>query len=101
MHVVRASRRYPDVELVYGRGSFVDNDGATIRAYDVKQFDRRLLLTRDYILQPAAFWRRGLWERVGTLDTVAALGIRLGLVHPSEPGDARSGSSTSIWRGTG
>jgi glycosyltransferase involved in cell wall biosynthesis len=68
-HVVRAFETFPDVELVYGGGSFVDNDGATIRAYDVKQFDRRLLLTRDYILQPAAFWRRGLWDRVGRLDT--------------------------------
>jgi glycosyltransferase involved in cell wall biosynthesis len=68
-HVVRAFETFPDVELVYGCGSYVDNDGVPIHAYDVKQFDRRLLLTRDYILQPAAFWRRGLWERVGTLDT--------------------------------
>ncbi len=61
--------REPGVELVYGRGVYVDESGAGLRPYDVRPFDRRLLLTRDYILQPAAFWRRSLWERVGPLDT--------------------------------
>jgi len=58
----------PQALLVYGRGSYVDTGGNRIRAYDVRPFDRRLLLTRDYILQPAAFWRRSLWDRVGALD---------------------------------
>jgi glycosyltransferase involved in cell wall biosynthesis len=55
-------------ELVYGRGWYVDEAGARLRPYAVLPFDPRLLLTRDYILQPAAFWRRSLWERVGPLD---------------------------------
>ena len=67
--VAQAFETFPEVELVYGRGSFVDENGHRIRAYDVRPFDRRLLLTRDYILQPATFWRRSLWERVGALDT--------------------------------
>jgi glycosyltransferase involved in cell wall biosynthesis len=68
-HVVETFETFPDLEIAYGRGSFVDNNGERMRAYDVRQFDRRLLLTRDYILQPATFWRRSLWERIGGLDT--------------------------------
>ena len=55
-------------ELVYGRGWYVDTEGRRLDRYAVLPFDRRLLLTRDYVLQPAAFWRRSLWERVGPLD---------------------------------
>jgi glycosyltransferase involved in cell wall biosynthesis len=68
-YVADAFKSYPDLELVYGRGCYIDSSGERIQAYDVRQFDRRLLLTRDYVLQPAAFWRRSLWERVGLLDT--------------------------------
>ena len=58
----------PSALLVYGRGAYVDEAGARLRPYDVRAFDPRLLLTRDYVLQPAAFWRRTLWEHVGPLD---------------------------------
>ncbi|HST16927.1 MAG TPA: glycosyltransferase family 2 protein [Gaiellaceae bacterium] len=66
--VAAVFEREPSTELVYGRGAYFDGSGARLRPYDVRAFDRRLLLTRDYILQPAAFWRRSLWERVGPLD---------------------------------
>jgi glycosyltransferase involved in cell wall biosynthesis len=73
--VVDAFERYPDLELAYGRGAYVDSNGERMRAYDVRTFDRRLLLTRDYILQPATFWRRSLWERIGPLDTALHWGF--------------------------
>jgi len=66
--VAAVFEREPDTHLVYGRGAYFDPSGTRLRPYDVRAFDRRLLLTRDYILQPAAFWRRSLWERVGPLD---------------------------------
>ena len=56
-------------QLVYGRGWYVDGRGERLRPYAVLPYDPRLLLTRDYVLQPAAFWRRSLWERTGPLDT--------------------------------
>jgi glycosyltransferase involved in cell wall biosynthesis len=59
----------PGTDLVYGRGRYIDPEGAALGPYDVRPFDRKLLLTRDYILQPATFWRRRLWERAGPLDT--------------------------------
>lgn len=67
--------REPTVDLVYGRGWYVDERGTPLRPYDVRPFDRRLLLTRDYVLQPAAFWRRSLWERVGPLDATLTWGF--------------------------
>jgi glycosyltransferase involved in cell wall biosynthesis len=66
--VATAFEQEPEVDVVYGRGYYVDEEGKTLRPYDVRPFDRKLLLTRDYVLQPAAFWRRRLWERVGPLD---------------------------------
>ena len=67
--VAAVFEREPGVDLVYGRGYYVDEGGNALGAYDVRPFDRRLLLTRDYVLQPAAFWRHRLWERVGALDS--------------------------------
>ncbi len=61
--------REPETHLVYGRGTYIDQAGAVLRPYDVRTFDARLLLTRDFILQPSAFWRRSLWEQVGPLNT--------------------------------
>lgn len=73
--VVSVFEQEPAVDLVYGRGSYVDRAGSPLRAYDVRPFDRRLLLTRDYLLQPATFWRRALWDRVGPLDTTLNWGF--------------------------
>jgi glycosyltransferase involved in cell wall biosynthesis len=73
--VASVFEREPATLLVYGRGAYVDEAGARLRAYDVRPFDRRLLLTRDYILQPATFWRRSLWEKVGPLDTTLNWGF--------------------------
>ncbi len=65
----------PGTLLVYGRGAYIDEAGARLRPYDVRPFDRRLLLTRDYVLQPATFWRRSLWEHVGLLDPTLTWGF--------------------------
>ncbi len=70
--VIRVFEDEPAVELVYGRGFYVDEEGIRLKPYDVRPFDRKLLRTRDFILQPAAFWRRSLWERVGPLDPTLA-----------------------------
>lgn len=70
--VIRVFEDEPAVELVYGRGFYVDEEGVRLKPYDVRPFDRNLLRTRDFILQPAAFWRRSLWERVGPLNPTLA-----------------------------
>lgn len=59
----------PGCELVYGRGWYLDAGGAKTELCSwVRPFDRAKFLTFNLILQPAAFWRRPLWERTGGLD---------------------------------
>ncbi len=61
----------PDVALVYGEGWYIDETGARIEPcrFVRRQFKRRYLVNKDPILQPAAFWRRSLWETTGPLNT--------------------------------
>lgn len=68
--VVSAFRSHPDVGLVYGQGQIMDADGTVVRAFDeVEPFSLwRLLYGLDYILQPAAFFRREPTALAGWLD---------------------------------
>ena len=71
-HAVRWLIERPTCGLVYGGGSCVDGDGRRISSCDwIRPFDRRLYLTSNFILQPAAFWRRWVWEQAGELDVSA------------------------------
>jgi glycosyltransferase involved in cell wall biosynthesis len=59
----------PDCALLYGRGWNIDEEGLKTGSCDwIRPFDRRLFLSSNFILQPAAFWRRWLWEQAGELD---------------------------------
>lgn len=61
--------REPECALLYGLGSYIDEEGVRQGPCDwIRPFDRRLLLTFNFIMQPAAFWRRWLWEETGGLD---------------------------------
>jgi glycosyltransferase involved in cell wall biosynthesis len=70
--VARVARHFvhtPACALLYGRGWYVDDDGLKTGSCDwIRPFDRELFLTSNFILQPAAFWRRWLWEQAGELD---------------------------------
>jgi glycosyltransferase involved in cell wall biosynthesis len=60
---------HPDCNLVYGNGWVIDEYGNKTSPCDwILPFDRRLYLNSNFILQPAAFWRRTLWEQAGELD---------------------------------
>ena len=62
---------HPDVEMVYGDADFIDARGERIGrcAHVEPTFSRRRLLHYcDFIVQPAAFFRRGAFEAVGGLD---------------------------------
>lgn len=63
-------RRHPDDAMVYGDATHVDEEDKEIGpcAY-VGPFDLdRLVHESDYIVQPAAFFRRSAFEAVGGLD---------------------------------
>ena len=68
--VVEAFRSSPETGLVYGDGSLLDEGGAMIGPFsEIEPFNLwRLLFGLDYILQPAAFFRRSAYEAAGGLD---------------------------------
>ena len=72
---VRAAAEFlaanPDVAMVYGGADFVDAAGNPIGrcAHVEPVFSRRRLLHySDFVVQPAAFFRRGAFDAVGGLD---------------------------------
>ena len=68
--VAEVFARRPEAALIYGEGWYIDEAGERIEPcrFVRRRFDRRYLVNRDPILQPAAFWRRELWQATGPLD---------------------------------
>jgi glycosyltransferase involved in cell wall biosynthesis len=65
---VRAFQANPDVDVVYGAGDWIDEAGARIGPYPVRDFDRGLLARECFICQPASFIRRAAFESAGGMD---------------------------------
>lgn len=61
---------HPRVSLVYGDANYIDADGSLIgRCVHVEPYSaRRLFRYSDFIVQPAAFFRRSAYEAVGGID---------------------------------
>jgi hypothetical protein len=60
----------PGVSLVYGNATYTDADGSLIGpCVHVEPYNsKRLFYYSDYIVQPAAFFRRSAYEAVGGVD---------------------------------
>jgi glycosyltransferase involved in cell wall biosynthesis len=60
----------PDVSFLYGDALAIDerNRSYGVRAHVRQTNFEELVGKGDYIVQPAAFWRRELWNQVGELD---------------------------------
>jgi hypothetical protein len=112
--VVEAFRSRPSVHLVYGGGSILDQDGNVVGPFEeIEPFSLwRLLHVLDYVLQPAAFFRRDAAFAAGLLDEglhwaldwdlwirLAARGEVLHLGEPlaSSRVHARTKTSTGGW----
>ncbi len=67
---VEEFERAPEVGLVYGRGVILDAGGDETGPFlGIEPFNLwRLLHTLDYVLQPAAFFRRSAYEAAGGLE---------------------------------
>ena len=67
---VNALIQNPDAGLVYGMGTVIDEFGRTSAPYPWTQpFDRQQLIREtDFVLQPAAFFRRDVFDAAGGLD---------------------------------
>ena len=62
-------QKNPDIGLVYGDTDLIDGSGRRVGMFNAQQTSyQRLLRGGVYIPQPAAFWRRELWNTSGPLD---------------------------------
>jgi len=59
----------PNVGMVYGDTDLIDGNGSKVGKFNAKQTNFQILMRGGvYIPQPAAFWRRDLWNQSGPLD---------------------------------
>jgi glycosyltransferase involved in cell wall biosynthesis len=65
---VRYLLDYPEHAGVYGDAWWIDETGARITRYPVRDFDRALLERECFICQPASFLCRAPFENTGGLD---------------------------------
>lgn len=67
--VVRYFSDHSDAGVVYGNGIMTDEDGRFLEDGLASEFSlRELIYCRDYILQPAVFLRRSVYEKIGGVD---------------------------------
>ena len=61
-------RAEPDAALVYGDATYCDASGTGIGVYRTEEFSLDRLASANIICQPAAFFRRTVFDEVGGLD---------------------------------
>jgi glycosyltransferase involved in cell wall biosynthesis len=78
--VARAFAEHPQAEWVHGRCEIIDPDDRPVRRWislykhvRAKRHSFENLLTENYVSQMTCFWRRGVHEQVGFLDTTLTL----------------------------
>jgi glycosyltransferase involved in cell wall biosynthesis len=58
----------PEVDFVYGDGYFLESDSGWKRLKHAGEFSMERLRRGNFLLQPAVFWRRRVYERHGGFD---------------------------------
>jgi glycosyltransferase involved in cell wall biosynthesis len=58
----------PDLVFVWGRASYLDEAGNAVSPYLVRPDAIKRLADACFIAQPAAFFRRKVWEEIGLFD---------------------------------
>ncbi|MGE5344850.1 MAG: glycosyltransferase family 2 protein, partial [Acidithiobacillales bacterium] len=66
--VGEAFTAHPDVVFVWGRAAYIDAEGRSVSPYLVRADALSRLADACFIAQPAAFFRRRVWEEAGELD---------------------------------
>lgn len=67
--IVSEFKKYPDIEFLYGDHYAIDKDGTVISHEKTIPFDPNILLyDANFICQPASFYRRKLFEKIGIFD---------------------------------
>jgi glycosyltransferase involved in cell wall biosynthesis len=71
--VADAFESSPGISGVYGDAWWIEESGARIRAYPVRDFDPKLLESECFICQPASFVRSETFRNLGGLDPTLEL----------------------------
>jgi glycosyltransferase involved in cell wall biosynthesis len=58
-------REYSDVDVVYGEGYWIDEQGKVMRRYPTRPFDPKILERDCFICQPTTFIRASAYKRCG------------------------------------
>jgi glycosyltransferase involved in cell wall biosynthesis len=66
--IYEAFQSSPEVGFVYGRANKMDENGSIIKKGNLFTYDARKLKSHFYITQPACYFRRSCYQRVGGLD---------------------------------
>jgi glycosyltransferase involved in cell wall biosynthesis len=67
-NAVSTAVKFFEADVVYGGAYWIDESGARIAPYPVRDFDPALLARECFICQPASFLRRDAFERAGLMD---------------------------------
>jgi len=59
---------HPAVDIVYGNRVFVDREGLEVGRAVLPHHDGKALQYADYIPQETMFWRRRVWNTIGSID---------------------------------
>ncbi len=66
--VAVAFRDNPEVDVVYGDGYFLESDSGWKRRKVAGPFSWPRLRRNNFLIQPAVFWRRQVWDQFGPFD---------------------------------
>jgi glycosyltransferase involved in cell wall biosynthesis len=71
--VADAIAHRPDADVVYGKGHYIDADGAYLRPYPTIEIGpdtdaATVMFAKGYLPQPSVYFRRELYTRVGGID---------------------------------
>ncbi len=67
LHAVGAYfARHPGVDVVYGHRVVIDGTGAEVGRWVLPPHDGPVLSWGDYVPQETLFWRRRIWEQIGS-----------------------------------
>lgn len=67
---------HPEVDVIFGNALWIDAQGQFIRPKKEMPWNKFVFLyDHNYLAQPATFWRRSLYEKVGGLDESWNLGM--------------------------
>lgn len=66
--VAEAFQKNPEMDVVYGDGYFLESDSGWKRLKRAGDFSKERLRRHNFLLQPAVFFRRSVYERFGAFD---------------------------------